>query len=196
MDRFPESLDIESLSPETVQRIVQSESKGGQLHQRRGLAHGLLVTIGLSSATNMAERAQALWFLETHQAQRFELVVPMESDPKGSAPNGAAVATNAAKGARQIALSGYAANDANAVAVRDPILFQSHAKVYRLGPAQSNGSGQVVCDIHPPLRQNVVAGEVVTLSNVPFTGRLVPGTIDADISGHLNPLSFEFREDA
>ena len=174
---LPSSVSLGSVQPTRV-----SVSHSMKRQARTGNAQRWGITLGWESAPRVVySKFYAFLLGQRGQADTFTTTLPGSTAPQGTWA-GTPVVAGAAQTGRVVNLSGFTANQANAVRAGDLMQFAGSTKVYMAtADAASSGTGTASVSIEPALVVSPANLAAVTVNNVTFTVALSSDTLASNL---------------
>lgn len=165
----PVSVDVTSVKPTVV-----SVSESGKRQARNAGGHLWEIDVSFPVMTkDEFEPINCFAMQQDGSDGSFQYVPPDTATPRGAAsvtPGTPLVSTFAAANSDNIQVKGFPNSITNIMMQGDVLKIASHSKVYKVVEnADSSAVGTAQLFIKPNLVQSIIANEVITVNDVPFT---------------------------
>ncbi len=177
---FPRDVLPERVTSLATPSAVKRRTNAGlvQIRSITAIGWSWSETFGLLRVTE-SEHMELMAFVKKvwHAGEAFKIRHPMQPG-SGIPPNGLGTANIMVVGAGQVGneilTDGWPADTANCVVVGDVVSIAGEVAVYMVtATADSNGSGEVLIGVNPPLRSSPANNAIVKTDEVDFIGTIM-----------------------
>jgi len=153
------------------QPVIVSNAQTGKRKSRIIAGHLWEITASYPPMTRMEFSPIYSFIISQRGAfDSFTLTLPNFNTPQGTQSGALSVNGIHSAGDSSIQIDGMLTSETEAMKAGDILKFANHTKVYMLtADVDTDGGGAGTFNIEPPLINDLVDNELVTIENVPFT---------------------------